>query len=400
VLLLFRYLLQLWIWQDPTIGRFSDENYAREVMQLFSIGLFELNVDGSRKLDGAGRPMPTYDNGDITEFAKIFTGLGPGGSGDAFGDEGQFDMTAPMRMYDEWHEPGEKLLHGVVVPSGQSGMQDLEDAIEVLFRHPNVGPFFSRFLIQRLVTSNPTPDYIVRVASKFNDNGSGVRGDMKAVIQAILLDQEASGESAGPHYGRLQEPFVRYVALCRMFRASSASGLYINSGFYADSFLNQHAGAAPSVFNFFLPDYQPSGLIGDAGLVAPEFQITTDSTVIGMANFAMNVTLMGNPMTNPADQAVAECLAENDCGHLPEFVYDPLGDNIVRLDLSEEEKVASDAGALLDHLDVVMTYGTLSGNTREALLPVVAAVPESALHWRARVAIGLLMMSPDYVVAN
>jgi uncharacterized protein (DUF1800 family) len=386
---------------DPAVGRFPDENYAREVMQLFSIGLFELNLDGSRKLDAAGRPIPTYDNDDITEFAKIFTGLGPGGLGDTFGRELRFDTTAPMRMYDEWHEPGEKkLLGGVVVPAGQTGSRDLEDAVDVLFQHPNVGPFFGRFLIQRLVTSNPSPEYIARVASKFNDNGSGVRGDMKAIIRAILFDPEASGESAGPRYGRLQEPFVRYVALCRMFRASSASGLFINSGFYADVFLNQHAGAAPSVFNFFLPDYQPSGAIGEAGLVAPEFQITTDSTLIGMANFAMGITLLGNPMTNPADSEVGQCLAAGTCDHLPEFLYEPIGQNVVRLDLSEEEKVADDVNALLDHLDIVMTYGTLSDNTREALIPVVAAVPESVLHWRVRTAVGLLMMSPDYVVAN
>lgn len=386
---------------DPAIGRFPDENYAREVMQLFSIGLFELNVDGSRKLDAEGRPIPTYDNDDITEFAKIFTGLGPDGPDDAFGREVNFDATAPMRMYDEWHEPGEKkLLSGAIVPAGQTGLQDLEDAVTILFEHPNVGPFFGRFLIQRLVTSNPSPEYIARVASKFNDNGSGVRGDMQAVIRAILLDLEASGENAGPHYGRLQEPFVRYVALCRMFRASSESGLFLNSGFYADFYLDQHAGASPSVFNFFLPDYRPSGPIGDAGLVAPEFQITTDSTLIGMANLVTGVTLPGTPMTSPLGEQLLECArGEATCDHIPEWLLDDTGRNVVRLDLSEEEKVGDDINALLDHLDIVMTYGTLSDSTREALVPFLTAAP-SVPHWRARLAISLLMMSPDYVVAN
>jgi uncharacterized protein (DUF1800 family) len=387
---------------DPALNRFPDENYAREVMQLFSIGLYELNPDGSRKLDAAGQPSPTYDNGDITEFAKIFTGLGPGGDGDTFGRELGFDTTIPMRMYDEWHEPGEKhLLNGVVVPAGQSGLDDLEAAVDVLFHHPNVGPFLGRLLIQRLVTSNPSPEYIARVAAAFGDNGSGERGDMKAVIRAILLDPEASGANAGPHYGRLQEPFVRYVALCRMFRASSASGLFINSGFYADSFLNQHAGASPSVFNFFLPDYQPSGPIGDAGLVAPEFQITTDSTLIGMANLVLAVTPLGRPMASPIEQALLECAhGQATCDHIPDWLRDVTGQNVVRLDFSEEDEVAGDVEALLDHLDIVMTHGTLSESTREALIPFLRAIPEGAFSLRVRWAVVLLMMSPDYVVSN
>lgn len=384
---------------DPVINRFPDENFAREVMQLFSIGLFELNLDGSRKLDGEGLLIPTYDNRDITQFAKVFTGLGPGGANGVFGEEVFFDFTVPMRMYPEWHEPGEKhLLRGLTVPAGQAPMQDIEDAVDNLFHHPNVGPFLGRLLIQRLVTSNPTPQYISRVAAAFNDNGEGVRGDMKAVIRAILFDLEASG--GGPHFGRLQEPFVRYVALARMFRAASQSGLYVTSGIFADFLLNQHAGASPSVFNFFSPDHQPNGEIAEAGLVAPEFQISTDSTLIGMANLAFGTTILGLPMDNPIEEQLTACAAgEATCDHIPEWLRDQAGLNVVRFDFSEEVAVAGDVDALLDHLDIVMTYGTLSQGTREALTPLLTpllADPE----FLVRIAVGLMMLTPDYVVAN
>ena len=384
---------------DPILNRFPDENFAREVMQLFSIGLFELNPDGSRKLDPDGDPIPTYDNRDITEFAKVFTGLGPGGANDSFGEEVFFDFTVPMRMYPQWHEPGAKnLLRGFTVPAGQAAMQDVEDAVDNLFHHPNVGPFIGRLLIQRLVTSNPSPEYIARVSAAFNDNGQGVRGDMKAVIRAILFDPEASG--GGPHFGRLQEPFVRYVALARMFRAASQSGLYVTSGFFADFLLNQHAGASPSVFNFFSPDHQPNGEIADAGLVAPEFQISTDSTLIGMANLAFATTVLGLPMDNPLEEQLSACAAgEATCDHIPEWLRDEAGLNVVHFDFSEEVAVAGDVDALLDHLDIVMTYGTLSQSTRDALVPLLTPLlgdPE----FLVRIAVGLMMITPDYVVAN
>lgn len=184
----------------PEWNIFPDENYAREVMQLFSIGLFELNLDGSRQLDGEGNFIPTYDNRDISELAKVLTGLGAGGLSEcgtayepAFWLEiRHIDMTEPMAMYENWHEQGEKVLFGdQVIPDGQSGMEDVESAIDIIFNHQNVGPFISRLLIQQLIKSNPSPEYISDVASAFNDNGDGVRGDMKAVVKAILLHPEA-----------------------------------------------------------------------------------------------------------------------------------------------------------------------------------------------------------------
>ena len=182
---------------DLSINQFPDENYARELMQLFTIGLFELNNDGTRKTDDQGNYIPTYDNDDIAEFSKVFTGL-------AWGDSDIFRRYGPMRdssyvldmqMFDTSHEPGIKyLLNGGTTTTAApavNGNLDISEALDNLFNHPNVGPFVGYKLIQRLVTSNPSPAYIDRVASVFNDNGNGVRGDMAAVVKAILLDPEA-----------------------------------------------------------------------------------------------------------------------------------------------------------------------------------------------------------------
>lgn len=274
---------------DLALNRFPDENYAREVMQLFTIGLYELNQDGSYQLDQNGSPIPTYSNAEITEFAKVFTGLTTKPEQDdqvidlEYFLENDDIFHEAMIMYDDEHEPGEKkLLKGLVIPAGQTGMQDINDAVDNLFNHPNVGPFIGRLLIQRLVKSNPSPAYISRVTAAFNDNGSGVRGDMKAVIKAILLDSEARDTSyfTDPTHGKLREPFVRYVQLCRAFNPASPNGLYRNSGGLAQDMLQQYPFHAPSVFNFFLPTYQPLGPLAKANLVAPEFQITGMKTII------------------------------------------------------------------------------------------------------------------------
>ncbi|MEM8934376.1 MAG: DUF1800 family protein, partial [Acidobacteriota bacterium] len=267
----------------PSLNRFPDENFARELMQLFSIGLFELNPDGSRKLDGRGQPIPTYGNAEITEMAKIFTGLTlapENGEPVIFGEE--YDtFHVPMVMFEPEHEPGPKtLLGGFVVPAGQTGMQDIEAAIDHLVAHPNVGPFIGRRLIQCLVTSNPSPAYVARVAAAFDDNGMGVRGDMKAVFKAILLDTEARDESklTDPTFGKVREPFVRWVQLGRTFHATSPTGRFRHfggldpGGENVDNievvFLGQYPFFSPSVFNFFSPTHQPAGTLTNADLVA------------------------------------------------------------------------------------------------------------------------------------
>lgn len=279
---------------NPSENIHPDENYAREIMQLFSIGLHELNNDGSYVLDANGQRIPTYNNNDIKEFAKVFTGLGVGdvienndGVTPEFGLHFWYcKKDTPMAVYDDWHEQGEKhLLNGFTIPSGQTGMQDIEMAIDHLFNHPNVGPFIAKRLIQRLVKSNPTPQYIDAVASAFN-NTAGVRGNMKAVIKAILLHSEARSCSwiNHPNQGKLKEPMMRYFNLARQIDRERPSGLDWNVGYWFYINTGQAPLSAPSVFNFFLPDFKPNGEIAENGLIAPEFQIHNSSTSIGYVN--------------------------------------------------------------------------------------------------------------------
>ncbi|MEM8769333.1 MAG: DUF1800 family protein, partial [Pseudomonadota bacterium] len=267
---------------NPATNTFPDENYAREVMQLFSIGLFELNPDGSQRLDGSGNPIPTYTNAEIREFAKVFTGLSYGfslGSGPSFFGRQQPVLHVPMAMFETYHEPGEKrLLNGFVVPDGQSGLEDINDALDNLFNHPNVGPFIGKQLIQRLVTSNPSPEYVARVSAAFAGDGATPRGDMQSVLRAVLTDPEAETGI------KLREPFLRYLALNRGLDVTSSDGTWPGYGYIAQFLTQQHVLSAPSVFNFYLPSFSPAGELGSAGLVAPEFQITNDATIVGMTN--------------------------------------------------------------------------------------------------------------------
>ncbi|MFK7830762.1 MAG: DUF1800 family protein [Congregibacter sp.] len=359
---------------DPQAGTFPDENYAREVMQLFTIGLFELNPDGSETLDADGRPVPTYDNQDIGEFAKIFTGLSWGGAYNRFGSN-RYNFLAPMRMFDEFHEPGEKLLlRGQVVPAGQSGIEDIEAAVDNLFYHPNVGPFIGRRLIQRLVSSNPSPSYIERVATVFNDNGQGERGDMQAVLRAVLLDPEARAmPKLNGSQGKLREPLLRYTAMLRKLGVSSPDGFYASTGQFVQQRIQQHPLSAPSVFNFYLPDHQPIGELSAQSLVAPEFQITNSNSIIEISNL-MQFAVMGD-FVNELNQ--------------PPFAK-------ATLSLGDYVDVAKDTDALLDRLDTVFTYGTLSGETRAEIRDLLILIDD----WeqRVRVAAYLLLISPDFAV--
>ncbi|NND77993.1 MAG: DUF1800 family protein [Flavobacteriales bacterium] len=366
-----------------------DENYAREIMQLFSIGLYELNIDGSQVLDMNNDPIPTYDNNDIKEFAQVFTGLGPGDiipnpfvNVPSFGlDFIIADKTVPMTMYDEWHDQSSKqLLNGFVIPAFQDGMDDIEMTIEHLFQHDNVGPFVALRLIQNLVKSNPTPDYIERVALKFNDNGAGVRGDMKAVIKAILLDEEARtcawiNEST---HGKLREPMLRYFQFARANDKLAPSGLYWNSGYEFLLLTGQGPLAAPSVFNFFTPDYQPHGDIADAELVAPEFQIHNSRTSVGFMNMTylwINFSLLWS------FEEVEE----------------------VYIDQSTLEQMAYDPEVLLNHLDVVYTNGQLTEETRNLIKESMNQINANEfgafyLDFRVKMALYLIMISPDYAI--
>lgn len=377
---------------DASLNRFPDENYAREVMQLFTIGLYELNPDGSRKTQADNTsPIPTYDDEDIQQFAKVFTGL-TWGDAFLFGKRPQSEesYTVPLMMDNFWHEPGEKkLLNGVTIPNRTpvDGLADISDALDNLFNHPNIGPFIGYKLIQRLVTSNPSPAYIARVTAAFNDNGNGVRGDMKAVIRAILLDEEArrcpSEDEALT--GMLREPMVRYTHVSRAFNAASVEGTYRNSmdNFYASNF--QRPLASPSVFNFFQPTYQPIGGVEENGLVAPEFQILNSVSIMGYAN-ELHDWIMRDFRVMEYERIFRGEGATND--------------KRVNLDLSEEINLGEteEIDALIERLDLLLTHGQMTARTKQIIKETVSSYPDSKNYLKGRLAIYLTLISPDYLI--
>ncbi|MBK8484696.1 MAG: DUF1800 family protein [Saprospiraceae bacterium] len=364
-----------------------DENYAREIMQLFSIGLSELNSDGSVKLDNQGQAIPTYTQLDIKEFAKIFTGLGiskvvP----NMYTDTAVFgmgiylaDMTAPMKMYEYYHEPGKKyLLNGAIIPEGQSGMRDVRDAVEVLFQHPNVGPFFSKQLIQRLIKSNPSPAYINRISRVFDNDGKGVRGNLAAIIKAILLDPEARDCDwmMDEHNGQLREPFLRYSHFAAAMDVEQYYGRYWNIGYDFFNNTGQLPLLAPSVFNFFSPFYRPKGELDKNGLVGPEFQIHNSRTSIGYLNQVNNWSVYDYVMYS----------WERD-------------DPYAILNLNELEALAQDPEILVNRLDILLTHGTLSDRTRGIIKETMGKfIFGNYREERVRMALYLIMISPDYAI--
>ncbi|MCF7560916.1 DUF1800 domain-containing protein [Sabulilitoribacter multivorans] len=369
-----------------------DENFAREIMQLFTIGLYELNQDGSYVLDGNGQRIPTYDNDDIKEFAKVFTGLGtsevnenPYGITPRFGvDIYWCKRDVPMTMYDEWHEPGEKkLLNGYVIPSGQSGMKDIEDAVNHLFNHQNVGPFIARRLIQQLVKSNPSPAYISRVSAAFN-NTKGIRGDMRAVIKAILLDEEARSCSwiNNPRNGKLVEPMIRYFNVTRQLDLDNKSGLNWNVGFNFFNATGQAPLGSSSVFNFYLPDYVPNSDFDAANLKGPEFEIHNSVTSLSFVN-------------------------EVDYWTYPQW-YSVLNTWDLELEgttlnFESLKYYAKESEVLINQLDKLFTHGLLSEETKRLIVDAVDPIAasnfgEDYLDFRVKMAIYLLLVSPDYAI--
>ncbi|MDX1507123.1 MAG: DUF1800 domain-containing protein, partial [Woeseiaceae bacterium] len=246
---------------NPALNIRPDENYARELMQLFSIGLVELNNDGSQKLDGNNQPIPTYDQAIIEGFAHVYTGWTYAGA-PSFAEARPTvqNQVVPMQLYPDFHDTGEKLLlNGVTLPARNDGNQDLADALDNIFNHPNVGPFIAIRLIQRLTTSNPSPGYINRVANVFNNDGTGTRGNLGAVVKAILMDPEARPDMPMEIDGKLKEPLLRVTQLWKNYDAASASGRYPFG--FAYILLGQGPLQSPSVFNFFSPFYAPPGEI-------------------------------------------------------------------------------------------------------------------------------------------
>jgi uncharacterized protein (DUF1800 family) len=377
--------------EDPVTGRSPDENFAREVMQLMSIGLFELNNDGTRKLDSAGNPIPTYTASDISNLAKVFTGFSwyhatPTNSTFIGGGRTDASFVTPMIAYPSFHSISEKRFLGTIIPATTTPdpAGDLKLALDAIFNHPNVGPFIGKQLIQRLVTSNPSPAYVNRVANVFNNNGSGVRGDMGAVVRAVLLDSEARNMSAGvdANFGKLREPILRMTAVMRALSASSTNGLWQVGSTSANTSLAQSPMNASSVFNFFRPGYTPPNTkTGALGLLAPEMQIVDEVTVAGYMNTMQ--TLVANGIGSGND---------------------------VKLSFAKEMTVASDPAALVDRVNYLLTYGNMTSARRQQIIEAVTAVTipsggsttqaqiDSTLLGRARLAVFLTVVSPDFIV--
>ena len=378
---------------------FPDQNYAREIMQLFSIGLFELNTDGTEKKDAQNNSIPTYDNDDIEGLSAVFTGLSWGDM-DYFGaDPGDyFSYTVPMQFFAfktkknrvvPAHEPGPKTFLGLTIPDRDIyiyGEQDIQDALDHIASHDNVGPFLSRRLIQRLVTSNPSHEYIGRVAAIFNDNGSGVRGDLGAVVRAVLLDREARdcGNATDPSFGMLREPFLRYMHLLRAMNLTAPGGVYRNRMRRIYNELEQKPLYARTVFNFFQPDFQPSGAIMENGLYAPEFQLTNSLTLVNYYN-------LYNYYINEHRDVIDYTSYFSD-----EFYKK---DERPKLDYTFLETMTEDGQVpfLVDHLNVILAHGNMSAHTVNVITNAIIDYDEDPDE-KAKMAVFLVSVSPDYLI--
>ncbi|MBL0125142.1 MAG: DUF1800 domain-containing protein [Betaproteobacteria bacterium] len=377
--------------ENPATGAVPDENYGREVMQLFTIGLYELNQDGTQKLDIRGKLIETYGNSDVSSMGRIFTGLswaGPDTANNRFSGGGNpvdpDKEIKPMQAYNQYHSISQKQFLGVTIPATTvaDANGDIRIALDRLFNHPNVGPFIGKQLIQRLVSSNPSPDYVSRVAGVFNNNGSGVRGDMKAVIKAILLDPEARAAPVGTGTrGKVREPAVRLVHWMRSFNARSTDGrfLYGTSSDPATQ-LGQSPMYAPSVFNFFRPGYiPPNSRVGAAGLLAPEMQITNETSMAGYLNYMRGVVNAGIG-TRGTNNALD-----------------------IQADYSAELALANNPDLLVDRVNLLLVGGNLSSATRTLIRNGIASVnigtanPNADLRNRVNLAIFMTMATPEYL---
>ncbi|WP_395699642.1 DUF1800 family protein [Aquabacterium sp.] len=372
--------------EDPKKGTHPNENYAREVLQLFSIGLTKLNPDGSAQFDANGQLAASYDEAVVRGYAQAFSGWSFGGSDNTvaknfhrYDPDNEALWQTPMQPWSQYHDSGAKtLLDGRALPANQTPERDLKDALDSIFNHPNVGPFIGRQLIQRFVTSNPSAAYIGRVSAVFANNGRGVRGDLRAVLRAILLDAEARGDDATTRarYGKQREPVLRFAQFLRALGAKSANGRnaihYLDS---SDDALGQSPLLAPSVFNFYAPGYRPAGPLAAAGMVAPEFQITNETTVVGSLNFFSQLFRRG--------------------------AYGS-GDTKLVLDYAPLAALADgDGSTLIDRLDLLFFDRQMSASTRARLGTMLGAMPASSADkklQRVRAALTLVAMSPDHVI--
>ena len=350
--------------------RNPNENYAREVLQLFTIGLNRLNPDGSLVRDLQGRTFPTYDQAVVNAFARLFTGWTFG-----LAQNGLTNYIDPMRVANAAnHDTGAKtLLRGVTLPAGQTAAKDLDDGLDNILQDPNVGPFIGRQLIQHLVTSNPSPDYVKRITDVFNDNGSGERGDLKALVKAILLDREARAASTSQS-GHLMHPVLLITTLARAFNARSADGTGDSDGYLSpqSQTMGLNVFSPPSVFSYF----SPFGGVPGSSLRGPEFGLLNTSTAVARAN-VVNTLVFAR---------IAAATA---------YPFNPSGTS---LDFSGFQPLAGDPEGLVDALNALMMSGQMPPDMRSAVITAVSAVTSSNPLKRVRTAVYLIATSSQYQV--
>jgi uncharacterized protein (DUF1800 family) len=387
---------------NPDTGSEPDENYAREIMQLFTIGLSKLNADGSLALDANGLPVPTYTQNDIVGLAHVFTGWGswydaahPPENRLSFFRYDDIEPLEPMIFYPEFHDTNsKKIVGGVTVAANLSGPAEMKFVLDTLFNHPNVGPFIARQLIQRFVTSNPSRGYVFRVASKFNNNGSGKRGDLKATLRAVLLDPEARNPVFPSHvsHGKLREPLLRVSGMLRAFRP--APPLAPDERYFIDvsgTMSYQSPVKSPTVFNFFMPGYLPPGRLAASGLYGPEFQITQETSVIAISNHAHSIIQNGIGTV------------ERDAQNNGVSVKLDLAPYIALLMRTGNDATVNQ-GEVLDALNVLLLGGQMSPGLAQGIRDAWAALPanfgdsEDRQRDRVRMAIYIIVASPEYSV--
>jgi uncharacterized protein (DUF1800 family) len=350
-----------------------DENYAREIMQLFSIGLEHLNKDGTFKRNGAGNAIPTYTQDEIRELSRAFTGW-------TYANSRSFTWTSwpdeinPMMSFEDQHDRGQKVIvGGATVPAGQTAAQDIRRCVDVLAAHPNVGPFLAERLIQRLVTSNPSPAYIFRVSKVWDNNGKGVRGDLCAVVKAILLDSEARTLGTTLASGKMSEPMIRLSRVMRAFGKAPSSNPPLLGRYFMWNALDeigQWPMQAPTVFNFFTPSYAPPGPVLDAGFVSPEFEITTELTATDTANYFFEGVTNGF-YTNASSR--------------------------ITLDLTPLTSLWSTPDALMTKIETILLGRPMSASLRSSLLSLHTLHSTNATNG-VRVMLQLLSASPEFVM--
>lgn len=385
---------------DERTGRMPDENYAREVMQLFTIGLVELNQDGTERTDAAGEHIPTYSNEDVVGLARVFTGLSVANErfDKGFHEAPLASLYSRLQIWPEHHSQREKAFLGTVIPENTPAEQSIATALDTLYEHPNLPPFFSRQLIQRFITSDPSPAYVERVADAFASGrytlpdgssvGDGRRGSLEATLAAVLFDSEARSETARNRsdFGKIREPILRFTGWARAFDAGDIrpedSPLLWNTG--SAQALAQAPYKSPSVFNFYRPGYVAPGTeSGAAGMTVPELQIVNASSTAGYTNFMSYFALA-----------------------YPRNAREPLEATSFIPDYREERQLAGSPAALVDHLSLVLAYDSLLPATRTNIVEAIDEVPLTSQYdpdydgelMRIGLATLMVMTSPEYLV--